>query len=344
MDTIEPLIIFHYACADGLGALWAARSALPNSKVWGGSYGQAPPPLESYEGRDVVVVDFSYPRAVLEEMATAARSVLVLDHHDTARIDLEGLPRPPGSAADWITYWQDKPINHISRDYSCLSAVFDMNRSGAGITWDYFHPGKERPRIIDLIEDRDLWRFKYSPDTRAFDANLRLWDMTKWETMVSYLGVLDRWSKDSDKGMWATELAQGAAIVKFQAQAVDAILAVATRWMTIFGQRVPVANCPGQFASEAGNSLVTAYTAAPFAATYYDGNDGYRHFSLRSGPEGLHVGKLAKLMGERPGWNGGGGHPRAAGANAPLGWEGEDEQQEVQDGGAGEGEVSQTRQ
>jgi len=334
---MDPLIVFHYGCADGLGALWAARQALPTAEVWGGSYGQPPPPRERYVGRDVVLVDFSYPRAVLEEMATTARSVLVLDHHSTARDDLSKLVEAEPDWPEWIASVEE------SDGAPRLAALFDMSRSGAGITWDYFHPGKERPRIIDLIEDRDLWRFKYGPETRAFDANLRLWDMTKWETIVSYLGVLDMWSRDGDKAMWATELAQGAAIVKFQAQAVEMILATSTRSMTIFGQNVPVANCPGQFASEAGNSLVTAYTTAPFAATYYDGEDGYRHFSLRSGPEGLHVGKLAKLLGERPGWNGGGGHPRAAGANAPLGWEGEDEQEAVQLD-AGEGEVPAPRQ
>ena len=41
-----------------------------------------------------------------------------------------------------------------------LKAIFDMERSGAGLTWDYFYPGRPRPWLIDYVEDRDLWRFK----------------------------------------------------------------------------------------------------------------------------------------------------------------------------------------
>lgn len=51
-----------------------------------------------------------------------------------------------------------------------------------------------------------------------------------------------------------------------------------------------------------------------FSATYYDGADGRRHFSLRSPEGGADVGAMAKR-------HGGGGHEHAAGFDAPLGWE-----------------------
>jgi hypothetical protein len=41
-----------------------------------------------------------------------------------------------------------------------MSAIFDMNRSGAGLAWDYFQPMTSRLRFIDYLEDRDLWRFR----------------------------------------------------------------------------------------------------------------------------------------------------------------------------------------
>ncbi len=67
-------------------------------------------------------------------MARQAHDLTVLDHHKTAAADLAGL------------------------DY----AVFDMERSGAGITWDYFHPKQARPIFVTHIEDRDLWKFDNS--------------------------------------------------------------------------------------------------------------------------------------------------------------------------------------
>lgn len=78
-----------------------------------------------------------------------------------------------------------------------------------------------------------------------------------------------------------------------------------------------------------------------FSATYYDGADGKRHFSMRSLEGGADVGAVAKQMAERFNyladhyeahrtradyrvhkWTGG-GHARASGFDAPLGWEGE---------------------
>ncbi len=32
------------------------------------------------------------------------------------------------------------------KDHVKLTALFDMDRSGAGITWDYFNPGTPRPK------------------------------------------------------------------------------------------------------------------------------------------------------------------------------------------------------
>ena len=77
----------------------------------------------------------------------------------------------------------------------------------------------------------------------------------------------------------------------------------------------------------------------PFVATYHDGADGRRHFSLRSPEGGADVGQVAREMAEefqkdwqelclknhdhREGCFTDGGHQHAAGFNAPIGWEGE---------------------
>src|SRR6185503_5178352 len=47
--------------------------------------------------------------------------------------------------------------------------LFDMQRSGAGITWDWFSRGALRPSFINFCEDRDLWREpRRYEDTDAF--------------------------------------------------------------------------------------------------------------------------------------------------------------------------------
>src|SRR5690606_37775449 len=121
-----------------------------------GVYPQDPPDVS---GRDVLLVDFSYERAVLERMASKARSIVILDHHKSAAEDLAvfAVHDPSPGAIRWV----DVPrlLRELeARNRPPVIAVFDMERSGAGITWDFFFGPRARPWLIDYIEDRDLWR------------------------------------------------------------------------------------------------------------------------------------------------------------------------------------------
>jgi len=297
-------------------------------------YGDEPPPCND---RDVLIVDFSYPLATLREMAQRARSVLVIDHHVTAREALAELPDYPHG---WNDYREDV-IDNPGWDEGIgtrIFAKFDMERSGAGLTWDYLHgphgtQPSPRPRIIDLIEDRDLWRFRYGDVSRAFHAALTAEPVDDLPRMLKLLDVWHEWTLGADESTWLSIIYEGGAMLRARAADVASAVKASRRTMRIGGYVVPVANVPGAMASEAGNMLCQPtryddqppfdivpcdgnYDAPAFSATYYDGVDGKRHFSLRSAPDGLNVGTIAKTYG-------GGGHARAAGFDRPIGWEGE---------------------
>lgn len=141
----NPLVIYHAKCPDGIAAAWAAWMVYrPLGEYLPASYGDPPPEDEAVKDRDVILVDFSYPRDALVRLHGAARSLLVLDHHKTAREACEGL----------------------------AFCTFDAERSGAGLAWDTLHPNTPRPWVIDYTEDRDLWRFRL-PDSHAVNAWLR---------------------------------------------------------------------------------------------------------------------------------------------------------------------------
>ena len=72
------MCIYHGNCADGFGAAWVVRKALGEIDFHGAKYQEPPPDVT---GKDVVMVDFSYKRPVLLEMAEKANSILILDHH-----------------------------------------------------------------------------------------------------------------------------------------------------------------------------------------------------------------------------------------------------------------------
>jgi len=61
---------------------------LPDDLEFHAGVYQNPPP--DVTGKDVILVDFSYKRPILDEMKSKAASILILDHHKTAMEDLQG--------------------------------------------------------------------------------------------------------------------------------------------------------------------------------------------------------------------------------------------------------------
>jgi len=287
------LCIYHGNCADGFGAAWAVRHALGDRDVefHAGVYGNPPPDVK---GRDVVIVDFSYKRPVIDAIGRAASSLLILDHHKTAADDLAGLRAPK----TWLDHVEQAALDCME-NAEPVRALFDMNRSGAGIAWDFFHPGQPRPRLVDHIEDRDLWRFLL-PHTREIQAAVFSYpyDFTVWDELFS-----------ADLELMAK---QGEAIERKHHKDIAELVGVTKRRMVIGGFSVPVANLPYTLTSDAGNLMAAG---EPFAACYWDTPDG-RVFSLRSREDGADVSAIAKSYG-------GGGHRNASGFRMPIGWEGD---------------------
>jgi len=289
------LCIYHGNCADGFSAayvLWRIYG-LDQCDFHAGVYNTEPPDVT---GRNVVMVDFSYKRPVLESMAAKANSILILDHHKTAAADLDGFWKPPsryddfcGPVADGLREAGLPPVN----------AIFDMDRSGATITWDYFLPHVPRPPLLNHIEDRDLWLFKLE-GTREIQANV-----------FSYHYDFEIWHKlmESDPQVLRTE---GAAIERKHHKDVAELVGVLKRRMKIGGYDVPVANLPYTLTSDAGHMMCKG---EPFAACYWD-TPGGRVMSLRSSDDGVDVSEIAKSYG-------GGGHRNASGFSMPIGWEGD---------------------
>lgn len=150
---MKKLVLYHANCNDGFGAAWVARRVFgTDAKYKPVQYGDPPP--GTCTGRDVYILDFTYPRDVLLELKEQAHSLLVLDHHVTAQRDLEGL------------------------DF----ARFNLEQSGATIAWDHFFPDKECPWLLRYIEDKDLWKWELtdseavSAGLQSYPRNFRVWD------------------------------------------------------------------------------------------------------------------------------------------------------------------------
>jgi oligoribonuclease NrnB/cAMP/cGMP phosphodiesterase (DHH superfamily) len=252
---VTKLCIYHGNCADGFGAAWAVRHALGNGvEFYPGVYQHEPPDVKD---REVVMVDFSYKRPVLEKMINEAKSVTVIDHHKTAKDDLLPLMMT-----------------------GVLAGQFDTEKSGAMLAWEWFNPGKEPPALIRHIQDRDLWKFELE-GTREIQA-----------AVFSYPYDFQVW--DKLMAMEPQELRKdGAAIERKHFKDIREFIQVAAWRMDLAGYNIPTLNAPYFWSSDAGHIMAEN---EPFAACYWDSPDGLV-FSLRSTDKGVDVSEIAKQYG-----------------------------------------------
>lgn len=278
--TDRPVVLYHQDCADGFTAAWVARLALPDAdpSFIPVQYGR-PVPEEALSGRGVYVLDFSYPEADMEEMASRARFLVCLDHHKTARDDLEAMSKK-------------YDINEAH-----VLVRFDTGKSGARLAWEHFHPASagDPPPLVLYVEDRDIWSWRL-PFSREINAYVRSWpmDFETWD-------ALDATLRDGPLDADHTAVREGRAVLRYQDRVVEDQVKNAST-VNIAGCDVPCVNATVLI------SEITGRLAAgrPFAATFFERSDGKRVYSLRSGPDGVDVGEVARLYG-------GGGHRHAAG-------------------------------
>lgn len=260
------LCIYHANCTDGFTAAWAVWRANPDAEFYPGFYGYPPPDCS---GRDVVLVDFSYKRDVLLQMAKVANSILILDHHKSAQIELVDLPEN-------------------------VTTLFDMDRSGAMLAWNYYHPDQDPSQLVIHVQDRDLWRFE-DKNTRYFQANL-----------FSYEYEFEQWDRIDalcrDEQEYQAFLRDGQAIHRKHMKDVKELIHSTASRTNIAGFDVPVINAPYIYASDACHQMSQG---EPFAACYWDSANS-RTYSLRSVEGAEDVSLIAAQFG-------GGGHRHAAG-------------------------------
>ncbi len=274
MNHSTPLIIYHGNCLDGFGAAYAAQRHFAaqgiEAEYFAASHGEAMPECA---GREVYVVDFSFKRSLMKQLCDSAARVVVLDHHISAQEDLDGL----------------------EAEHDNLQVVFDMARSGAVITWEYFHRTAV-PQLLLHVQDQDLWNFDLE-GTRDINAALMSYpfDFALWHEVAT------------DAARFSTLLMEGAAINRFRHEMIESYKERAVMGR-IAGYAVPIVNCPRAITSELVGELAVGH---PFAAGYQDKGEK-RSWSLRSRRNGGEdVAQVAALFG-------GGGHKNAAGFGTSL--------------------------
>jgi uncharacterized protein len=252
------LCIYHGNCLDGFGAAWAVRHALGDDvEFYKGIHQQSPPDVD---GLNVLLVDFSYKKDVLDEMLKTAASITILDHHISAQDELSELLAS-----------------------GRIKGMFDMKKSGAMLAWQWFNPGQQAPDLIAYIQDRDLWSFELAGSREINSA------------LSSYAFDFDVWDRLMSGNKQAIDVLrrEGEAIERKLQKDIQTLIDSGVRRMLIGGYDVPVLNAPSAYVSDAGHIMSIG---EPFAACYWDHASG-RSFSLRSSAEGIDVAEVSKKYG-----------------------------------------------
>ncbi len=273
----SPLVLYHgKGCPDGFAAAlvaWLYYGGVVQCHGLDHGDVKTLADLPDVVGRTVYILDFSLPAELLAAIDAQAHRLVMLDHHQSAADQLAG--------------------------FTCRCGVvhFDMNKSGARLSWEFFFPDQEPPPLVAMVEDRDLWLWQ-QPDSAAYLSALDMEEQAfaRWADLMHM-----------DGAALAAFIARGQAMdEKFQRLARD--IADDARPIVFNGEAGLMVNAPSAFHSLVGNIL--SEKCGTFALIWHVSSKGLVKGGLRA-VRSYNVIPLAESMR-------GGGHPQACGFRMPV--------------------------
>ncbi|MFA6495192.1 MAG: hypothetical protein WC246_02600 [Candidatus Paceibacterota bacterium] len=235
------VILYHNFCRDGFASAWVAWKKFGSRARYIGVDHQAPPPRLS--GKTIYSLDFAYQNAELEKLERKNKTVIIIDHHQSAR--------------SWV---RARPQN-----------ISDSRHSAAILAYRYFFPRKSIPRLLCHVEDEDLW-VKKMKGTRELTLVLDTLpqNFKAWDRMISNCQRADKRKQ---------YMLQGAAIDEYRKVVIADIVSTA-RLVRFAGRNIFAAHAPHVFRSEVGAML--ARKGKSGVGIVWSEGKNRRYVSLRS--------------------------------------------------------------
>ena len=258
------VVIYHGNCTDGFSAAWAAWNKFGDKAEYVGiDPGELPPP--ELASKELYMIDVIYDGG-LEALIKNNKKVIFIDHHISNKNIVELIP----------------------------SGLFDLNHSAAVLAWKYFFPNKIVPKLLNYVEDVDLWRLKM-PYANEISAAMDLLDFSfnNWSCLASDF---------ENETIFKEYINRGKIVLEYQNKLIERLITNNLEHVEFLGLKTYVINSPN-FSSQIGNVL--AIKSKSLGIVWYEQKDGSIHVSLRSVGD-TDVSKMAEKFG-------GGGHKHAAG-------------------------------
>lgn len=281
ITTID-IVFYHYPCVDGMASAWIPwrenQHRINDIQFIGcQNDGKSPDTLTNIKNKNILLVDFCFTKSQMIKLKKESKKLFIIDHHES----------------------NQRSLQHFD------NCIFDLKRSAAQIMWDVQYPESNgyRPWFIEIIADRDLWKWEIS-NSENIGKGLYSANYYNWEKLEKLYTRLLSGYEDEDKYIFNIV---GDTVGKIEQKEISMCLRKAVP--TIFTTNnetynVMLVTCSPHLRSHVGNQLCK--NDCDFAAIYqYDFVTNQWWISLR-GNDKVNLSKIAEKFG-------GGGHYNAAG-------------------------------
>jgi uncharacterized protein len=264
--TKNIVVIYHRECTDGFSAAWAAWKKFGSQADYIG-IDPGDIPIAGLKNKEIYMIDLIYPIEHLPRLIGDNKKVVAVDHHISNKRSFELI----------------------------LDGVFDIEHSGAVLAWKYFHPFKKVPKLLQYVEEMDLWKFRL-PKTKEVIAYLNMldFDFKEWSRVAADTEIRSKFNAYTKLGL---------SLLEHENKMIERIISNHAVPVNFFGYKIYAVNS-SVFNSQIANALYKKLP--PIGIVWVQENDGSIHVSLRSDGT-VDVSKLAAKF------KNGGGHKAAAG-------------------------------
>jgi len=252
------MICIHHNDLDGRCAAAIVAKRYPDCMFIETDYKDPVPDIDFLLGQDIIIVDFSYKTEQFNMIYAAAKSVVWIDHHATAK---------------------DYPYQSVPglRDFK------DKSMSGCELTWNYFYPYAKIPQAVLLVGDYDKWAHKLK-DSKLFYEGMKLEENGPSSQIWNFLL--------SDNDMLPTIIQNGITSMRYRDNYCESLCKDFGYNTSFEGYHVYACN-QQKFGSQGFGKRMMVY---PFCVAYI--HNGHKFIvSLYSENKDINVGEIAKRYG-----------------------------------------------